>query len=1107
MSVQKPFEFTTTLPVAMETRGAFLMLLMVHCNMTKSMLQSKTITHALLQSYATIVSAGILLLFLFCVVAVLQIRLTRSAGHWVQHRASMIETGNSRPHRTSTSAAELYYLRHNRACAAAAVGNKGGHPGSSCALQISGAGLIAVFLQSICEKALCYFTLAMKLVSLLLARMLQSICEKASCYFTLAMKLVSLLLAMLQGTLEIAQEVALTWFTPLELAACLHLARTPIHQDHCFLQCEQNGCWVSASPRPSIQDMSTTAIALFTLLLALMEWHVPRKIPWQQLTCRILTAICMHALRSETACVVMALLLPTFGKKSQAQGITPMKRTATTSHATEQTEVAAMTPSTELCDHQGHVATEPVLPQPTVNTGSTQEQTSLPLLNRLDDVISVIGPHAGEGDAFRTLHLEAERLRNAKQDEIRELCKAWGLTLTEKNLQGKYRRRLDAVLKRDIEQKMIERARELQKQLGIAIHSTATEHARADFSLEDAVAEVLHRLEDRSNDADIMARIVDHACHSQNCISHRVAAMCREANWHTSTELCNDQPLDACGYIAADAVCRLRDAALGEGSSWHDILLPDYAQLECIDRGNKVLRKTDDDRKLDCDQVNTLVRHYSHLHERRGAAEEWWGGAVGLDHFLIGLPTFVEELSTTTSDRQHRWRAWVVNTQTSAHPGSHWFTVVVGAKMQLLQSIGIPTDPNTNNYPNLFDSPDPALSNALRWAQAHAMKPQVASWLHACSQWDSAVANKEYRHQKKRRKLCKDHGIPCTKIVDSNAKLNAAMEYIRRELSNRIEQIRGTRTSLQCLLQGKASFPPRGYHIQKRGASADAACHPPRKKAEVGASKLENYFESRATGDSLPEIDALDIPDVATDVRSTYLRLQTKRDIYAKDTDFHIVKNALSELRGYVGEKRLRKMITDPPKTPKTIRQHFKESNFGTLAFSFSQSSAAAGGAQQSQGERHKVDHSHAWRTYYVKLLVLAQARPWLSATERLDPIEDAPPTPKTNFQLAEAIKRPKSAGFAPFGCDFEDAGAYSPMETRLLLYAEIRNYDDHDYGTFTTPREMMPYTYPAVGISSFFFSKISDCQPAKTATRESLEALGIEKSNYLGRDLPLEGP
>ena len=67
-------------------------------------------------------------------------------------------------------------------------------------------------------------------------------------------------------------------------------------------------------------------------------------------------------------------------------------------------------------------------------------------------------------------------------------------------------------------------------------------------------------------------------------------------------------PHDACGYIAADAVCRLREAALAEANGWHHIHLPDYSQLECITRGNKVLRKKDDHRVLDADELNRLVR-------------------------------------------------------------------------------------------------------------------------------------------------------------------------------------------------------------------------------------------------------------------------------------------------------------------------------------------------------------------------------------------------------------------------------------------------------------------------------------------------------------------
>ena len=77
-----------------------------------------------------------------------------------------------------------------------------------------------------------------------------------------------------------------------------------------------------------------------------------------------------------------------------------------------------------------------------------------------------------------------------------------------------------------------------------------------------------------------------------------------------------------------------------------------------------------------------------------------------------------------------------------------------------------------------------------------------------------------------------------------------------------------------------------------------------------------------------------------------------------------------------------------------------------------------------------------------------------------IDPIADAPFTPKTNFQLADAIKDPEQAEYVPFGSDFEDVDAHSPVISRLLMYAEIHNYSDHRYGTFSAPTEMAPNTY-----------------------------------------------
>ena len=79
----------------------------------------------------------------------------------------------------------------------------------------------------------------------------------------------------------------------------------------------------------------------------------------------------------------------------------------------------------------------------------------------------------------------------------------------------------------------------------------------------------------------------------------------------------------------------------------------------------------------------------------------------------------------------------------------------------------------------------------------------------------------------------------------------------------------------------------------------------------------------------------------------------------------------------------LQDILTDPPKAPKTVRRYFKERTFAGVNFSVSRKGKdVATGAQEGKTDRYHADRSLAWKTYYVKLLVLAQARRWLSATE-----------------------------------------------------------------------------------------------------------------------------
>ena len=206
-----------------------------------------------------------LLFILVCGLALLQSRLIKAAGHWTQHRASAIQLNNSKNiSRTCTSAAELFYLRHTRSCAATACGNKGSGTSHSTPLQMSGADFIARLLQSVCQQVCLTIIMHWGRVLLALARLLQSIRH-----------MVELSMASL----------AMIPYTPLELAACAHVTNACMHWDLFTYFCESNHCWISAMTEPSVQVIATTALALVILSLSAIDWHVPRWLPRHELLC------------------------------------------------------------------------------------------------------------------------------------------------------------------------------------------------------------------------------------------------------------------------------------------------------------------------------------------------------------------------------------------------------------------------------------------------------------------------------------------------------------------------------------------------------------------------------------------------------------------------------------------------------------------------------------------------------------------------------------------------------------------------------------------------------------------------------------------------------
>ena len=106
----------------------------------------------------------------------------------------------------------------------------------------------------------------------------------------------------------------LTWLTPLELAACAHVVNAAMHWDLFTCSRESIHHKINAATEPSAQEIATITLALLILSLSVADWHVPRWLQHHQLLCQLLTAMCMHTLRSDCWCTIMAFLLPTFGK-------------------------------------------------------------------------------------------------------------------------------------------------------------------------------------------------------------------------------------------------------------------------------------------------------------------------------------------------------------------------------------------------------------------------------------------------------------------------------------------------------------------------------------------------------------------------------------------------------------------------------------------------------------------------------------------------------------------------------------------------------------------------------------------------------------------------
>ena len=94
----------------------------------------------------------------------------------------------------------------------------------------------------------------------------------------------------------------------------------------------------------------------------------------------------------------------------------------------------------------------------------------------------------------------------------------------------------------------------------------------------------------------------------------------------------------------------------------------------------------------------------------------------------------------------------------------------------------------------------------------------------ACEEWNAALADGTYAAQKKRRKLCTDHGIPCKRDMEKDSE--AAARVVRGELAQRLQALLPQQSPLDRYFAkkpGAADIPAAPEAIGSSVASHPAA--------------------------------------------------------------------------------------------------------------------------------------------------------------------------------------------------------------------------------------------------------------------------------------------
>ena len=157
-------------------------------------------------------------------------------------------------------------------------------------------------------------------------------------------------------------------------------------------------------------------------------------------------------------------------------------------------------------DVEPDAATEHIAPASYGSAGEASSGCGDMTIESIDDVVSKLSSDCDESAA--ALRNAVQTLQRGVQAEIRNLCKPWGVQLTAKNDNGKYSKRASAVLKSELKDTFIAKAKEhfrakatenqplqhaltehttaiqLKKGTEAPASSAATEHAETEFHID-----------------------------------------------------------------------------------------------------------------------------------------------------------------------------------------------------------------------------------------------------------------------------------------------------------------------------------------------------------------------------------------------------------------------------------------------------------------------------------------------------------------------------------------------------------------------------------------------------------------------------------------------